>query len=193
MRTPTSRAFRKRTKCEGAILPRRVAVANRKAQSRAASVQVGLTRTADVLFSVLFEVPGFMQQNLIERLVLVYDANSGTWSAVVDSARKLLALDACGLCAITHGLTGERPEWTSCKEGLGVDVGELHRDELTPAMRDLTSGLLPCVVAETPAGSVVIVARDDLGACEGEPSALSDLIRERIRERGLVLPDTGTP
>ena len=51
-----------------------------------------------------------MPQIHIKRLVLVYDANSGTWSAVLDSARKLLSLDACGLCAITHGLAGEKSE-----------------------------------------------------------------------------------
>lgn len=134
-----------------------------------------------------------MPQNPIERLVMVYDANSGTWSAVIDSARKLLALESCGLCAITHGLAGEKPEWSACRSDLGVDVTMLHRDELTPAMHDLTRGLLPCVVAETARGSVVLVPNSDLGACEGEPAALASLIRERARERGLALPEPSAP
>ncbi len=39
----------------------------------------------------------------IERLILVFDANAGPFSALVDSAKKLLRINGCSLCALTHG------------------------------------------------------------------------------------------
>ena len=44
----------------------------------------------------------------IQRLVFVYAADSGLFHALVDSAKKLLMVKGCSLCAITHGLAGER-------------------------------------------------------------------------------------
>ena len=42
---------------------------------------------------------------------MVYNANSGKWNAIMDGAKKLLAVDGCPLCSLTHGMFGERPEW----------------------------------------------------------------------------------
>ena len=83
----------------------------------------------------------------IDRLLLVYNANSGKWNAILDGARKLLAVDGCPLCTLTHGILGERPEWRDCKEPFGVPVEYVHRDELDESLKGLTAGRLPCVVA----------------------------------------------
>jgi hypothetical protein len=127
-------------------------------------------------------------EQLIDRLLLVYDADAGRLAAVLDSARKLFALDACELCTITHGLTGERPSWSACKNDLGVPVAGLHRDELSGELLTATAGRLPCVVAETPAGPRVLVERADFGACHRDPRELAALIRQRARTERLLLP-----
>ncbi|HSL81751.1 MAG TPA: hypothetical protein VLF66_03190 [Thermoanaerobaculia bacterium] len=44
------------------------------------------------------------ERRRIDRLILVYAAESGLTNAVVDSAKKLLMVKGCSLCAITHGL-----------------------------------------------------------------------------------------
>ncbi len=53
----------------------------------------------------------------IRRLILIYNADAGKLSALVDSARKVLKLNGCALCSITHGLAGEKDEWRgmSCR------------------------------------------------------------------------------
>jgi hypothetical protein len=125
----------------------------------------------------------------IERITLIYNANSGFWSAVVDSARKALDLNACSLCTITHGLTGERGEWRACSAGLDVPIDYLHRDELSSELLELTGGRLPCVLGESGAARHVLVGPDDLAACTGSASALERIIRERAAEAGLAFPE----
>ena len=76
----------------------------------------------------------------IERLIFVFDADSGALSAFFDSAKKALRLGGCALCTITHGLAGERSEWRECKEELGVPVEYVHRDEIGPELREALRG-----------------------------------------------------
>lgn len=61
----------------------------------------------------------------IDRLLFVYKADSGTLNAIIDSAKKLLSINGCALCSLTHSLAGEKSEWQSCKETLGVPVADV--------------------------------------------------------------------
>ncbi len=90
-----------------------------------------------------------MQERTIERLVFVFAADSGAWNAMMDSARKVLRLNGCALCAVTHGLTSEKREMRACREELGVPIEYLHRDEVTAEVQQATGGQLPAVVAAT--------------------------------------------
>ena len=103
----------------------------------------------------------------IERLVLVFDADAGAWSALVDSSRKLFRLKGCSLCEITHGVLGEREGWASCRESLGVDVEYLHRDELDEALEKQVGDALPCVLADAGGGLEVLLGPDVLDRCAG--------------------------
>lgn len=128
-----------------------------------------------------------MATRTIERLILIFDANSGRWSALVDSAKKALQLNACSLCTITHGLAGEKAAWRECKAGLNVPVDYLHRDELGGGMAEV--GRLPCVVAEVGGERVVLVTPDTLSACGGEVDALDAELRASAARHGLAFPD----
>lgn len=116
----------------------------------------------------------------IDRLLLLFDADSGWWDVIMDSACKLLSLGGCALCTVTHGLTGERAGWRAYKEELGVPVSYLHRDELTSAQRNLN---LPCVLAQLGGEQVVLVGPESLAECKGSLVAL----RRRLQERAALL------
>ena len=104
----------------------------------------------------------------VDKLVLLYDANSGAWGAVVDSAKKMLMLKGCPLCSITHGIVGERADWKSCRDELGVPVDYLHRDELTGETARLAMEVgLPCVLAESGGQLVPLLGPDVLERCRG--------------------------
>lgn len=125
----------------------------------------------------------------IERLILVYNANSGRWAALVDSARKALDLNACTLCTITHGLAGEKDSWRECRSGLNVPVDSLHRDELSEEVARLTTGGLPCILAEAGGERWVLLDPRALASCAGSVEALDRELRSAAASAGLVFPD----
>lgn len=108
----------------------------------------------------------------IDHLLLVYNADSGALAAFVDSAKKLLTINGCSLCSITHGLTGEKSDWKHCKEELGVPVDSIHRDEVDAELRSLVGDQLPCIVAASGEERVVLLGPDVLRRCRGSVADL---------------------
>jgi hypothetical protein len=129
----------------------------------------------------------------IDRLVLVYAADSGAFAAFVDSARKLLRLNGCTLCAITHGPLGEKAEWKDCKAELGVPIDYLHRDELDAELTRLVGDALPAVVAETAAGRVLLLGPEVLERCKTSVAELKGKLLWHARVKGLELPGSPPP
>lgn len=115
---------------------------------------------------------------------MVYNADSGTLAAVIDSARKLLSIDGCPLCSLTHSLRGESAEWRSYREQLGVEVDYVHRDELSGELKALTASKLPCIVARVGTDLVVLLERKGIEECGGSVETLHDRIRaEALRQQ----------
>ena len=85
----------------------------------------------------------------IDKLIFVYAAGSGKLNALMDSAKKLLSLNGCSLCSITHGLAGEKNEWKNCQEEFGVPIDYLHNDEIPLHLDSIIAGRLPCILAVT--------------------------------------------
>lgn len=124
----------------------------------------------------------------IDRLILVYAADSGTLAAVMDSAKKLLKLQGCTLCAITHGILGEKDEWKDCKAELGVMVDYLHQDEIDESTRRLVGQDLPCIVAEAGAERLVLLGPEVLSRCRASVAELKGKILWHARAKGLAVP-----
>ncbi len=124
----------------------------------------------------------------IERLVFVHNADSGILSSVIDSTRKLLSINGCALCSLTHSLAGERNEWTTCKETIGVPVEYLHRDELTPSTRAVVGNQLPCVLAEAGGETIVLLDSEVIGRCKGSVADFRGRLTLHAAMRGLDLP-----
>ena len=124
----------------------------------------------------------------IQRLILVYDADTGRLNALVDSARKVLRVGGCALCSITHGLAGETSEWKSCRDELGVPVETRHRDEVFGPLKTMVEGSLPCVVAETGEGPRVLMTRDVLERCRGSVDDFRGRLLTHAAMRDLEMP-----
>lgn len=127
----------------------------------------------------------------IDELLFVYDADAGLLSAMAESTRKLLAVNGCPLCVLTHNLTGERAEWRDCKAALGVTVTYVHRDELTPPLRLAIAGSLPCVIARTGTEMIQLLTRESLLRCNGKVADLRGRLRHQASLRGLSLGPEG--
>lgn len=112
------------------------------------------------------------RKRTIDSLIFAYNADTGKLRVLLDGAKKLLMLNGCALCKITHGITGEKDEWKSCKEEIGIPVEYLHRDELDPELKNLTQGQLPCVVAVTGTEKIVLLTREVIARCRGNVNDL---------------------
>jgi hypothetical protein len=126
----------------------------------------------------------------ITRLYFVYNANSGSLAAIVDSAKKLLSINGCPLCSLTHSLVGERAEWKSCRDSIGVAVDYVHRGELTTAMKTTVGdNTLPCVLAETRTDLVMLLTEHTIRRCNGSIADLRGRLNIHAAMRNLAFPN----
>jgi hypothetical protein len=109
-----------------------------------------------------------------DSLILVYDGKSGVPAMLLDVVKKAVGHEECPLCEITYGPLGRKRAWTECASSIRIPVKELHRDELPPGWNVTT---LPCVLSrvgeEMPS---VLVAREEIVACNGDPVRLQSKI-----------------
>src|SRR5260370_15789564 len=77
------------------------------------------------------------EENEITKLLFIFSANGGRWNAIADSMKKMLMMESCALCSITHGVTGEKPEFRSWKRSIGVPVGYMHRAKVTAELSSI--------------------------------------------------------
>lgn len=124
----------------------------------------------------------------IDRLLFVFSADSGVLSAAIDSARKLLHLKGCALCSITHGLAGEKSEWRSCREEIGIAVDYVHRDELAEPLASILGDQLPAVVAESEGELIPLLTPEVLERCRGNVNDLKGRLKFYASTKGLDAP-----
>jgi hypothetical protein len=86
----------------------------------------------------------------MEKLIFVYNADSGKWNAYLDVAHKLFSPDTypCSLCDLTYGIFKIRPEWDDFVKKSPIPLEFLHKDEFQtqyPQFKDLP---LPVVLKQ---------------------------------------------
>src|SRR5271166_2113589 len=147
---------------------------------------VGGARPQDVEAA---QTEGPTTKQRIDRLSFIFDANSGLGAAILDSVRKVIRLNGCDLCTITHGITREKKEMSTCRESLGVPVDYVHRDEMDGAMIEATGNRLPAVVAHSGSSTWLLLDRDIISRCKGSVGDLRGRLSFFAAKLGLVLPD----
>jgi hypothetical protein len=124
----------------------------------------------------------------IERLLFVFSADSGSFNAFLDSAKKVLRIKGCTLCSITHGLAGEKSEWRECKEEIGLPVDYVHRDEISGELKAVVGDQLPCIVAQAGNDLVLLLTPDVLERCQGSVADLKGRLHYFASVHGLEMP-----
>jgi hypothetical protein len=108
----------------------------------------------------------------VNRLILVYNGDSGLRAMLFDALKKAVGREDCSLCEMTYSSFGKRRSWVACAARLGIPIDEVHRDEIPPAW-GISRADLPCVlggIAE--AGPIVVLSREEIGACRGSVAEL---------------------
>ena len=133
------------------------------------------------------------QRRRIDRLILVYAADSGLTNAVVDSAKKLLMVKGCSLCAITHGLVGERSEWRECRDEIGIPVETYHRNDVLDEVALVVGDRLPHVVADVGGELVPVLGLEALERMNGKVADFKGRVMTHAAMRGLHIPSSAAP
>jgi hypothetical protein len=116
----------------------------------------------------------------IEKIVLIYDGDSGLGAMVLDVLKKAMGREDCALCEITYSPIGKRRAWVACSARLGVPVEELHRDQL-PESWGIGRADLPCIVGSgsDPRPRILLTAAE-IAACAGSVEELERRLRKSM-------------
>lgn len=119
----------------------------------------------------------------VDRIVLVYNGDSGLATMLLDVVKKATGREDCALCEIAYSPVGKRRAWAACEARLGVPVEELHRDKLPPAW-GVARADLPCILGrmgdERPS---VLLSRTDIAGCRRSAEQLERRLRAAIDAR----------
>jgi hypothetical protein len=117
---------------------------------------------------------------MTDRIILVYNADSGLSAMLFDALKKAVGREDCALCEITYSPVGKRRAWAACEARLGVPVEEMHRDKV-PAAWGLARRELPCILGrlgnERP---FVLLSRAEIDACGGRVETLEQRLRQAM-------------
>lgn len=119
-----------------------------------------------------------------EKLVFIYNADSGLFNTLSDMAHKLFSPQtySCDLCRITHGVFSEREEWRAFIESLPVKCEFMHRDEFHRQYPDKQIEDLPALFLKQDDVLLEFMGREDIAVCDSVMD-LSGQIRKRLDER----------
>lgn len=123
-----------------------------------------------------------MKNEVTQKLIFIYNADSGLRNMIVDSAHKILSPDtyACSLCDITYGAFTENSVWKKFRKEMNLEMQFLHKDEFSKAYASKFGHkfTFPIVLAESNSGLEVFIKTEELNGIEN-PEALIALIQQR--------------
>ncbi len=118
----------------------------------------------------------------LEKLIFIYNADSGLRNQLIDGAHKILspATYECNLCDITYGAFTENKVWKEFRKQSDLDLEFLHRDEFAKAYRSKFGYkfTFPIVLASVDENLEVFIKTEELNALENA-DALIGLIAGR--------------
>lgn len=123
-----------------------------------------------------------MIKNDLQKLLFVYNANSGLRNTILDGAHKIISPKTyqCSLCDITYGAFTENKVWKEFRTKSKLEMDFLHKDEFKEqyASKFGHNFGFPIVLGITVSGMEVLVSPDELDAL-GKAEDLIELINER--------------
>lgn len=122
-----------------------------------------------------------------DRLILVYNADSGVLNALKDAVHKVVRPETypCSLCALTYGRVAMHSDWRRLLFRLPVETVFLHRDEAARALAGVEADV-PTILLDTGEGAPqVLVPAAELNAMQHRRELMA-LVLDRLREAGVI-------
>ena len=120
----------------------------------------------------------------MQKLIFVYNADSGKLNALMDSLQKVVnpSSYSCKLCELTYGLMEEKKEWKNFRQSLDVETDFLHKDEFLKAYASKFGHKFefPVILAQTDKGLEVFISKNEFSEIK-DLEVLMETIKERMQ------------
>lgn len=117
-----------------------------------------------------------------EKLIFIYNADSGLGNLLLDGAHKILSPTTyeCSLCSLTFGAFSEKSVWKKFREDSKVEMEFLHKDEFNKqyASKFGHKFNFPIVLIESNHGLEIFVKTEELNGLENT-AELIEIIENR--------------
>lgn len=123
-----------------------------------------------------------MKKTEAQKIIFVYNADSGTRNAIMDSMHKVFSPSDydCKLCAITFGVVSENRTWRKYRQSSDHKMVFLHKNEFTKqyASKFGYKFDFPIVLIEGSGGLEVLISKEELNTLK-TPHGLIRILKER--------------
>lgn len=124
-----------------------------------------------------------MEKQKIQKLLFIYNANTGAKNAILDSAHKFFSPSTyqCSLCDITFGVFTENKTWKNFRLKTNVQMEFLHKDEFTKMYSSKFGAKFsfPIVLAETNDLHEIFINTEELNSFK-DVEALIKTVKNRV-------------
>lgn len=124
-----------------------------------------------------------MVNNTPEKLIFIYNADSGIRNQFIDAAHKILSPDTytCSLCALTFGAFAEDKVWKRFRKTSDMEMEFLHKDEFLKKHKSKFGYKFnfPIVLAQVGDTLEVLLSTEELNALPNV-NTLITVIKERM-------------
>ncbi|ADV49498.1 GTPase [Cellulophaga sp. E16_2] len=121
-----------------------------------------------------------MEKVNVEKLIFIYNANSGAHNAVLDTAHKIFSPSTyeCSLCDITFGIFTENKVWRKFRAQSTTPMEFLHKDEFlkTYSSKFGKKYTFPIVLAETNEDFEVVVTTEKMNSLDNVESLMREVL-----------------
>tara|TARA_B110000438_G_scaffold232003_1_gene227542 strand:+ start:3444 stop:3869 length:426 start_codon:yes stop_codon:yes gene_type:complete len=118
------------------------------------------------------------------RIFCIYNASS-TWIGELDYLyKKVIKNESCSLCDLSHGLTGIKKEWKEMESKSSHQYSLLHINEVPQNIPINLIKNLPCVLKQDLEDFELILAPEELKACDGNINSFNKLLEKKIKSDG---------
>ena len=117
---------------------------------------------------------------MADALVFVYNADSGLFNTLTDTAHKLFspATYACNLCAMTYSALGMKKEWKEFLDTINMPLEFLHRDELKEKYG--TEVKLPAIFRKSGTELNLVIDANSINKCK-DIDELKQLLNNKVQ------------
>lgn len=124
-----------------------------------------------------------MKNRAIQKLIFIYNADSGLRNMVMDSAHKIFSPSTyqCNLCDITYGAFTENSIWKKFRKETNLKMQFLYKDEFAKIYKSKFGHkfTFPIVLAETQNGFEIFVKTEELNEMNTTEGLIS-MVKTRV-------------